>query len=273
MTTQSEIPKVGDLNVKIGAIIYKQGSILDVSTSTVKQIKAQRPDGTYAWTKTASFETNGTDGKIYYSTSSASDLDQAGTWTYQAYIEIAGASLNSDPETFEVGEAIAITLTKYITYDDVLRYTGTSYDEQDIRDMIIEAESELEARISALGLTADPSSNLLKGAVRDIVTVHLLNRGRMDGSKPRQLITGNLTMMDDVDAHIEYLDTRIQSKIDLFGSLESGKYVQTGDLDQTSLEETGERADHEMPQYNLDQSTIREYHDKAEDTGNDDPDD
>lgn len=270
MTTQSEIPKVGDLNVKIGSVIYKQGTVLDISTCTVKQIKAQRPDGTYAWTKTASFETDGTDGKIYYSTSLASDLDQAGTWTYQAYVEIAGASLNSDPETFRVGEVTAASLHKYITYDDVLRYTGTSYSEDDISDMIIEAEDEIEAAISALNLTADPASPLLKAAVRDMVSIHILNRGRMDGSKPRQLITGNLTMMDNVEDHIKYLEERIQSKIDMFAAIESSKFVQQGDLDQTEIEETSERADHEMPTYNLDQSKIKEYHDRADDTGNED---
>lgn len=277
MTVQSEIPKVGDLNVKIGSVIYKQGAVLDISTATIKRIKAQRPNGTFAWEKDATFETDGTDGKLYYKTVLASDLDQAGTWTYWSYIEMAGSSLTSDPETFLVGEVTVVGTTKYISVDDIKRSTGTSYDDNDIAEMIIEAEDELEEEVSARLLTADPLSPLLKGAVKIKVKMELLDRMRMDGTKPKQLISGNLTIIDDNDAQMDRLEAQYKSKLDMYQALNDTPEIIAARLaqitpDTTDLEETVVREDHEMPSYNLDQSKVKEYHDQAE-GGNEDTDD
>lgn len=55
----------------------------DVSTATVRTIKARRPDGTTVdWTSFA----DGTDGIAY--TTVSGDLSMVGLWTFQAYVEL-----------------------------------------------------------------------------------------------------------------------------------------------------------------------------------------
>lgn len=57
----------------------------DVSAASVRKIKAKRPDGTTVdWTAVA----DGTNGIAY--TTVADDLNQAGVWYLQAYVELSG---------------------------------------------------------------------------------------------------------------------------------------------------------------------------------------
>lgn len=60
--------------------------VVNVSGATLLQFKFKKPTGVLA-TKTAVFSSNGVDGKIRYTTVSG-DLDVAGEWEFQAYIEI-----------------------------------------------------------------------------------------------------------------------------------------------------------------------------------------
>lgn len=78
--------------------------IINVSTATVKQIIFQKPDGTRV-VKTAGFDTDGSDGIIYYTTV-AGDLDQHGIWQLQGYIEMGGASWYSNTYSFNVSRNI-----------------------------------------------------------------------------------------------------------------------------------------------------------------------
>lgn len=56
-----------------------------ITTADVLQIKYQKPDGTTgAWTGTISGTT-----KVKYTLSNG-DIDQAGVWTFQAYVEVSG---------------------------------------------------------------------------------------------------------------------------------------------------------------------------------------
>lgn len=70
------------------ATIREDGSAVDLSAATVKQLKLRKPSGTVV-TKTADFTTDGSDGKIEYTTEDG-DLDTAGDWQLQPYLELPG---------------------------------------------------------------------------------------------------------------------------------------------------------------------------------------
>lgn len=75
---------------------------LDLSSATSLQIIFKSPSGT-SYTKTASFYTNGTDGKIVYITING-DLNEIGTWSIQAKVTIPTGTFRSDIGTFKVYE-------------------------------------------------------------------------------------------------------------------------------------------------------------------------
>lgn len=72
----------------------------DVSSATTKQLLFKNPSGTVL-TKTAVFNTNGTDGKIKYTTVSG-DLSIWGSWQLQAYIVLPTGEWHTDVVNFEV---------------------------------------------------------------------------------------------------------------------------------------------------------------------------
>lgn len=95
---------VGDTGTSFELTIKnEQGQIVNLATVTIDDIEIifMKPDGT-TLTKTASFVTDGTDGKVKYVTV-ATDLDAFGTWAIQAYVNyVAGGALHSDIRRFEV---------------------------------------------------------------------------------------------------------------------------------------------------------------------------
>ena len=79
--------------------------IVDVSTAATMEIIFQKPNGTSV-TQTASFTTDGTDGKIEYTTLTG-DLDTVGLWKIQGHVVLGTASpinaqWRSDIDEFEV---------------------------------------------------------------------------------------------------------------------------------------------------------------------------
>lgn len=84
-------------------ITIKDGDdIVDLSTATLLQIIFHKPDGTLI-TKTGTLYTDGTDGKLYWATTSVDDLDQEGIWKIQIYIEFnPGGKFHSSISTFQV---------------------------------------------------------------------------------------------------------------------------------------------------------------------------
>jgi hypothetical protein len=96
---------IGDVGTKFLITVKNDGVVVDISSATVKEIYFEKPDGT-TLTKTASFETDGTDGKIYWTTSAAGDLDIEGMWKIQAKIAITGGSWKTEIGSFRVWENI-----------------------------------------------------------------------------------------------------------------------------------------------------------------------
>lgn len=85
----------------VGKLTLKQdGSARDVSTYTTKQFIFRDPDGT-ATTKTADFDTDGSDGILKYTTVDG-DIDAAGNWKVAARIKKANVELTSEDHGFPV---------------------------------------------------------------------------------------------------------------------------------------------------------------------------
>lgn len=75
---------------------------LDVSASTSVSLVLKSPSGISS-TKTAIFNTDGSDGKVKYTTVDG-DLNEVGTWRMQAIVNFATSSFRSDVKTFKVYE-------------------------------------------------------------------------------------------------------------------------------------------------------------------------
>ncbi len=92
---------VGDIGTVFEATITDAGVVVDVSGASTKDLNFLKPDGTTTLNKTASFTTDGVDGKIRYTTI-AGDLTPAGTWQIQAHVILGGGDWKSDIIEFNV---------------------------------------------------------------------------------------------------------------------------------------------------------------------------
>ena len=92
---ENDIGTVFKLTVK-----DQDGVIVDISSASTKQIIFKKPGGNIL-TKTASFQTDGTDGIIKYTTLSG-DLNEKGIWQIQAYVVITAGTFYSDVLEFKV---------------------------------------------------------------------------------------------------------------------------------------------------------------------------
>jgi len=92
---------VGDIGSQfLITILDQSGEIVDISTATQKEViflSSSRVEKV----KTASFYTNGTDGKIVYTLQSG-DIDVDGLWKYQAKIIMPSGTWFTNIEDFRV---------------------------------------------------------------------------------------------------------------------------------------------------------------------------
>jgi hypothetical protein len=153
-------------------------------------------------------------------------------------------------------------LGSYVTYAQIQKYTGTSLSQTDVDQMIDDSEDELDEYLGMMGCSSSTTSPLLKAAVRALVMASMVERGVLDG--------GHMRMVDKnafrEDVTPEYLRNRARSLMDTYISV----YSSAGDDADFSV--TTVREDHKMSTYNLDQRQIKEFHDLADDTGNQDTD-
>ena len=97
----NEIHK-GDIGTVFVVTVQDGSSAVDVSGATTKQVLFRKPDGTVV-ANDAEFTTDGTDGKIQY-TSVADDLDTVGQWHIQARVTLPAGTWRSDVGVFQVHE-------------------------------------------------------------------------------------------------------------------------------------------------------------------------
>jgi len=93
---------VGDIGTEMRAAVQDGGVAVNLSSATVKQFKLSKPNGDVI-TRDASFvNAPGTDGLLKYVTV-LGDLDLAGVWSWQVYIELSGgAKWHTDKVSFTV---------------------------------------------------------------------------------------------------------------------------------------------------------------------------
>lgn len=97
----AEIHK-GDIGTRFLITIKDEDGIAKpIGSYTTKQFIFEKPSGNLV-TKTASFYTDGSDGKLYYTTLSG-DLDEEGAWKLQVYIHDGSTNYRkSNVGTFRV---------------------------------------------------------------------------------------------------------------------------------------------------------------------------
>jgi hypothetical protein len=95
----------GDIGTVFERTIVDGTTPVDVSSASVKQLLFSKPSGMLL-TKAAVFTTDGTDGKVRYTTI-AGDLDTLGWWHLQVHIEMPGGKWSSDIDAFEVHGNVA----------------------------------------------------------------------------------------------------------------------------------------------------------------------
>lgn len=96
-------------------IVDELNVVQDISTATSKQFIFDKPDGTQL-TVSASFSTDGTDGKIQY-TFASGNIDQVGLWIYRGKVTSPAGTWTSEDYTFTVedgGKSNIIYLIPYL---------------------------------------------------------------------------------------------------------------------------------------------------------------
>jgi hypothetical protein len=92
---------IADVGTQFIFTIQDGDDIVNIGAATTLDIIFHKPDGTNV-TKTGSLYTDGTDGKITYTTDSVSFLDIAGNWKIQLYIVLGATSWHTDIGQFTV---------------------------------------------------------------------------------------------------------------------------------------------------------------------------
>jgi hypothetical protein len=91
---------VNDVGTQFRLTIKDDGEIVDISSVTEKIIHFRKPNGTCV-EKEASFLTDGTDGILTY-LSQDGDLDMAGKWKIQAFVDFGSTEFYSNIDSFKV---------------------------------------------------------------------------------------------------------------------------------------------------------------------------
>lgn len=98
------MPQLGDVGISIQLTVTKEsdGSALDISAATTRQIKMKPVDGSALLiTATALLVTDGKDGKMQCITQ-AGHLNVIGVWEAQGYIEIGALQIHTSITEFTI---------------------------------------------------------------------------------------------------------------------------------------------------------------------------
>ena len=99
MTIATTIHK-DDIGTVFLITFIEAGKAVDISGATTKDLIFRAPDSVVA-TKAGSFDSDGTDGKLKYTTVSG-DIDEAGHWHIQGFIIMSSGEFKSSIEDFYV---------------------------------------------------------------------------------------------------------------------------------------------------------------------------
>lgn len=91
---------VDDTGILFEAILQEDGLAINIAAATTRQLWFRRPDG-HVMKKTAPLSTDGTDGKMRYTTV-ANDLTYAGEWQWQPYVVLPASTFHGAIQMFTV---------------------------------------------------------------------------------------------------------------------------------------------------------------------------
>ena len=99
------IIRVGDTGTRIEVqVLQADGTVVDLTGATLKQIIIRRPDGTLL-TATADFVTDGTDGLLEYFTT-ATDFTAAGLAHLQAKVTLPAGTWTTGQDTITIEQTL-----------------------------------------------------------------------------------------------------------------------------------------------------------------------
>ena len=93
---------VADFGTVFELEIEEDGAAIDISSYITLEIIFLKPDGTTKVTNTAVFSSDGTDGKMRYITTAASEIDVPDNWSMQGRLAKTGQDFKTEIVKFEV---------------------------------------------------------------------------------------------------------------------------------------------------------------------------
>ena len=106
MTTKLCAPVVGSVGFAyVMQFLECNNQPRNLANATLIEIRFRKPSGAL-FTVTATFDTDGTDGKIKYVTQTVNDFDEAGNWEASGYAESPTGSGPSQVVNFVVESAV-----------------------------------------------------------------------------------------------------------------------------------------------------------------------
>lgn len=91
---------LGQIDYKVSVVAMENGSAINIASASVKKIKITKPSGEVIF-QAATFETNGSDGDMYYKTV-LNDLNVPGWYIFRGYYEIGNFKGHTLPGKFLV---------------------------------------------------------------------------------------------------------------------------------------------------------------------------
>lgn len=92
---------VNDIGTVFEVTVMDGANVLDISSASSLRILLRKPGGNVVLDKAAVLSGDGTDGKMRY-VSVADDLDIAGKWKIQGFVQNPAGSWHTDVDSFRV---------------------------------------------------------------------------------------------------------------------------------------------------------------------------
>jgi len=136
-----------------------------------------------------------------------------------------------------------------------------------VNALIDQAEGYIAGLLAEANATGSASSAILKTATVDLTIAYLAKRLRLSNVKVNSRTMGELSLSDNVDAIISEAKASAKEAVALYVRSSLGDPWAQSAADG---EATVVRQDHQMGSMKMDQSTVHEYHDRADEYGTQD---